>query len=267
VAKNVSICKIFIISAICAGWIGNGLAQEQPITDPIEPEEFQDPLAPTMTPGRGALAPQRVKESTEEWGVQVAADYGYVGSASLTKGLGTVTEQSAEVAVVADRRVQDDLIFLVGGNSQMFSFGYNGSNIPLPNNLLCLNMILGFDLALDEGNEWNMRIQIDPGVYGTTQSLGWHQVNVPGVVAFSNIVDDIPFCPGDTGAGIPVAVRQGLGVERDGAEAGNSVASGGGSGPDGICGRGHFEPECAAGGERCEHAGQPQPLRGVAELF
>ena len=160
------------------------------MTDPIEPEEFQDPLAPTMTPGRGALAPQRVKESTEEWGIQVAADYGYVGSASLKKGLGTVTEQSAEVSAIADRRVQDDLIFLVGGNTQMFSFGYNGANIPLPNNLLCLNMILGVDVALDEGNEWNMRIQIDPGVYGTTQSLGWHQVNVPGVVAFSNIVDE-----------------------------------------------------------------------------
>jgi hypothetical protein len=182
--------KCLIISAICAGWVGSGLAQEQPMTDPIEPEEFQDPLAPTMTPGRGALAPQRVKESTEEWGIQVAADYGYVGSASLKKGLGTVTEQSAEVAVVADRRVQDDLIFLIGGNTQMFSFGYNGANIPLPNNLLGLNMILGFDVALDEGNEWNMRIQIDPGVYGTTQSLGWHQVNVPGVVAFSNIVDE-----------------------------------------------------------------------------
>ena len=120
----------------------------------------------------------------------MAADYGYVGSASLKKGLGTVTEQSAEVSAIADRRVQDDLIFLVGGNTQMFSFGYNGANIPLPNNLLCLNMILGVDVALDEGNEWNMRIQIDPGVYGTTQSLGWHQVNVPGVVAFSNIVDE-----------------------------------------------------------------------------
>ena len=160
------------------------------MTDPIEPEEFQDPLSPTMTPGRGALAPQRLREPTEEWGISMAMDYGYVGSASLKQGLGTVTEQSAEIAVTADRRVADDLVFLIGGNWQTFSFGYNGANIPLPNNLQALNMILGFDVALDDANEWNMRIQIDPGVYGTTQSLGWHQVNVPGVAAFSNIVNE-----------------------------------------------------------------------------
>ena len=172
------------------GWMGFGHTQEQPMTDPIEPEEYEDPLAPTLSPGRGALAPQRIKEPTEEWGISMALDYGYVGSASLKQGLGTVTEQSAELSVIADRRVQKDLVFLLGGNWQTFSFGYNGSNIPLPNNLQALNMILGFDVALDEANEWNMRIQIDPGVYGTWQSLGWHQVNVPGVAAFSNIVNE-----------------------------------------------------------------------------
>ena len=170
--------------------MGFAHAQEQPMTDPIEPEEYQDPLAPTLSPGRGALAPQRIKEPTEDWGISMALDYGYVGSASLKQGLGTVTEQSAEISVIADRRVQEDLVFLLGGNWQTFSFGYNGSNIPLPNNLQALNMILGFDVALDEANEWNMRIQIDPGVYGTWQSLGWHQVNVPGVAAFSNIVNE-----------------------------------------------------------------------------
>ena len=142
--------------------MGFAHAQGQPMTDPIEPEEYQDPLAPTMNPGRGALAPQRIKEPTQEWGISMALDYGYVGSASLKQGLGTVTEQSAELAVTADRRVADDLVFLLGGNWQTFSFGYNGSNIPLPNNLQALNMILGFDVALDEANEWNMRIQIDP---------------------------------------------------------------------------------------------------------
>ena len=68
------------------------------MSDPIEPEELQDPLAPTMSPGRGALAPQRATESTEEWGIQMALDYGYVGSASLSKGLGTATEQAAELS-------------------------------------------------------------------------------------------------------------------------------------------------------------------------
>jgi hypothetical protein len=71
--------KILIINAICIGWTAFCQAQEQPMSDPIAPEEFQDPLAPTISPGRGALAPQRATESTEEWGINMALDYGYVG--------------------------------------------------------------------------------------------------------------------------------------------------------------------------------------------
>ena len=36
-------------------------------------------------------------------------DYGYVGSASLKQGLGTVTEQAAEIGIVASRRLDDGL--------------------------------------------------------------------------------------------------------------------------------------------------------------
>ena len=95
--QNGIIFKYLSISAICIGWWSFAQAQEQPISDPIEPEQFQDPLAPTLSPGRGALAPRRATDSTEEWGIQMALDYGYVGSASLTKGLGTATEQAVGV--------------------------------------------------------------------------------------------------------------------------------------------------------------------------
>ena len=140
---RINLLKILAINAICIGWATFSQAQEQPMSDPVEPEEFQDPLAPTLSPGRGALAPQRATESTEEWGINMALDYGYVGSASLTKGLGTATEQAAELSVIADRRIQEDLIFLMGGNWQTFSWGFNGSNIPLPNNLQALNLSFG----------------------------------------------------------------------------------------------------------------------------
>ena len=110
--KNNLIFKYLMISAICVGTFGHGFAQEQPMSDPIEPEQFQDPLAPTLSPGRRALAPQAMTDSTEDWGIQMALDYGYVGSASLTKGLGTATEQAAELSVIADRRIQDDLVLL-----------------------------------------------------------------------------------------------------------------------------------------------------------
>ena len=117
------IFKYLLLSAICIGWWGFARAQEQPMSDPIEPEEFQDPLAPTLSPGRGALAPQRATESTEEWGIQMALDYGYVGSASLTKGLGTATEQAAESSVIADRRGYRDWCFFWAETGRRFPGG------------------------------------------------------------------------------------------------------------------------------------------------
>jgi hypothetical protein len=120
----------------------------------------------------------------------VGADYGYVASASLKQGLGTVTEQSAEVGVIASRKITDGLVGIVGADWQTFSFGYSGSNIPLPQNLQGLNAIFGVDVQLDEASEWLMRIQLEPGVFGTLQSIGWHQVNMPGVAAFTNVIDD-----------------------------------------------------------------------------
>ena len=171
--------------------LGGVLFAQEPGPGPITPEgEIEDPLAPVrLGPGRTAFGPAK-SQATEDWNFEVGADYGYVASASLKQGLGTITEQSAEVGVLASRRIEDGLVGIVGADWQTFSFGYSGSNIPLPQNLQGLNAIFGVDVQLDDASEWLMRIQLEPGVYGTLQSLGWHQVNMPGVAAFTNIIND-----------------------------------------------------------------------------
>ena len=189
--KTQSLHKVFLISALYALLPADLLAQE-PGVGPVSIEgEVEDPLAPVrerLGPGRSALGPDR-SYAKEGWSIEMGLDYGYVASASLKQGLGTVTEQAGEIGIVASRRLDEGLVGIVGGNWQTFSFGYNGSNIPLPNNLNTLNAILGCDIEI-EPSEWYMRIQLEPGVYGTWQSLGWHQVNMPGVAAFTNIVNE-----------------------------------------------------------------------------
>jgi len=184
--------KLLIINALCIGFSVFCQAQKANDANPSVGDGFEDPLAPILSPGRSAISPQEVN-STDDWSLQdMVLGYGYVGSASLNKGFGTVTEQAAELSLIASRRVDNQVSFLLGGNWQTFSFGYNGSNIPLPNNLQALNAILGCDIDLDDSSEskWALHMEIDPGVYGTWQSLGWHQVNVPGVIAISQIYKD-----------------------------------------------------------------------------
>lgn len=189
--RTKEIHKVLLISILNAFWVLPSFGQE-PGTGPVTVEgEVEDPLAPVrerLGPGRSALGPDR-SYAKEEWSIEMGLDYGYVGSASLKQGLGTVTEQAAEIGIVASRRLDDGLVGIVGGDWQTFSFGYNGANIPLPDNLTTLNAIFGCDIEI-EPSEWYMRIQLEPGVYGTWQSLGWHQVNIPGVAAFTNIVDE-----------------------------------------------------------------------------
>ena len=136
--------KILLFMGLCL-WITAGLKAQEPEPGPITPEgEIEDPLAPVrLAPGRQAFGPAK-SQASDDWSFEVGADYGYVASASLKQGLGSVTEQSAEVGVIASRKISDGLVGIVGGDWQTFSFGYSGSNIPLPQNLQGLNAILGW---------------------------------------------------------------------------------------------------------------------------
>ena len=112
--------KALICTALCLAGSTIGWAQEAG-PGPITPEgEIQDPLAPVrLAPGRQAFGPGK-SQSTEEWDFEVGADYGYVASASLKQGLGTVTEQSAEGGVLASRKITDGRPFLLGTAGRIF---------------------------------------------------------------------------------------------------------------------------------------------------
>ena len=192
-------------SVLCTFLVASSFGQE-PGAGPITVEgEFQDPLAPVrerlgpaerLGPGRSSLGPDR-SYATEDWSIELGFDYGYVASADLSGAAGSVSEQSGEIAVLASRRIDEGLVGIVGGDWQTFAYNFTADNtptFPLPDNLQSLALILGVDMELSE--DWYMRIQVEPGVYGAWQQLGWNQVNIPGVAAFTNIVDAVIPIPG-----------------------------------------------------------------------
>jgi len=159
--------------------------------DPLEPEgEIEDPLAPVreqIGTTRSAFGPDRSQTGKDdEWSVELAAEYGYVWNASLSKGFGNINEENGIIGLLGSKRLDEGCVGIVGANWQIFTFGYDGS-MPLPENLQGLNAIFGGDFEISP--EWFMRIQIEPGIYGTWNYINWHNVNMPAVFAWTNIVN------------------------------------------------------------------------------
>ena len=160
-------------------------------TDPLEPGgEIEDPLAPVreqIGTTRSAFGPDRSQTGKDdEWSVELAAEYGYVWQARLSNGLGNVREQSGIIGLLGSKRLDEGCVGIVGANCQFFSFDFNGT-MPLPDNLQGLNAIFGGDFEISP--EWFMRIQVEPGIYGTWNYINWHNVNMPAVFAWTNILN------------------------------------------------------------------------------
>ena len=159
--------------------------------DPLEPGgEIEDPLAPVreqIGTTRSAFGPDRSQTGKDdEWSVELAAEYGYVWNASLSSAQGNVNEESGIIGLLGSKRLDEGCVGIVGANWQIFTFGFDGT-MPLPENLQGLNAIFGGDFEISP--DWFMRIQVEPGVYGTWNYINWHNVNMPAVFAWTNILN------------------------------------------------------------------------------
>ena len=83
-------------------------------TDPLEPGgEIEDPLAPVreqIGTTRSAFGPDRSQTGEDDhWSFELAAEYGYVGDASLSNAQGNVDEQSGILGLLASKRIDEGL--------------------------------------------------------------------------------------------------------------------------------------------------------------
>jgi hypothetical protein len=100
--------------------------------------------------------------------------------------LAPLGEWNADLKYVASPQVNDALLLRVGAEWQQFSF-QGPRNAAVPATLQQASAILGFDYQLAE--QWLMRAELQPGLYGEFSRLGWRNFDAPVKLGFAYLVD------------------------------------------------------------------------------
>jgi opacity protein-like surface antigen len=113
---------------------------------------------------------------------ELDAVYSYVGDAH-TRGAGLksgeIDEQSADVKYVVSPQVNKDLLLRLGVEWQRFSFDVP-DHAAVPRLLQQASGVLGFDYQI--ADEWLMRVETEPGIYGDFQNINWRDFDSPLVI-------------------------------------------------------------------------------------
>ena len=97
-----------------------------------------------------------------------------------------LSELNSDVKYVLSRQVSNDLLLRFGAEWQRFSFPAR-RHAEAPDTLQQANTILGFDNQLAE--QWLMRLEVQPGLYGDFSQLGWRSFDAPIKLGFAYLVD------------------------------------------------------------------------------
>jgi Domain of unknown function (DUF6268) len=113
---------------------------------------------------------------------ELDAVYSYVGDAN-TRGAnlksGEVDEQSADVKYVVSPQVNKDLLLRFGAEWARYSFDAPDHS-PVPRVLQQASGVLGFDYQV--ADEWLMRVEVEPGIYGDFENINWRDFDAPLVI-------------------------------------------------------------------------------------
>ncbi|MBI5393790.1 MAG: hypothetical protein HZA91_00685 [Verrucomicrobia bacterium] len=100
--------------------------------------------------------------------------------------VGHVSSQSAAAESVMSLHLDEDILLRAGVGWERHSFGLAG-HVPLPKELQSANLIIGADV--DISDQWLMRMEIQPGVYGDWLNVGFDDLNSPLIIGFSWLPD------------------------------------------------------------------------------
>ena len=111
---------------------------------------------------------------------------GAVSRGTTSKDIGPLGEENSDLKYVVSPQINKDLLLRFGGQWQRFSFGAKRS-LAVPDSLQQLNAVLGFDYQL--GDQWLMRAELEPGIYGDFKRFDWRRFDAPLKVGFAYLVD------------------------------------------------------------------------------
>ena len=114
---------------------------------------------------------------------------GIVGRSTTLKDnlhIGSLSELNSDVKYVVSPQISKDLLLRVGAEWQRFSFPAQ-RHAAAPDTLQQVNAILGLDNQFAE--QWLMRIEVQPGLYGDFSQLGWRSFDAPIKMGVAYLVD------------------------------------------------------------------------------
>jgi hypothetical protein len=110
---------------------------------------------------------------------ELDVELGFVGRrVTIQEGqhAGSISELATDVKYVISPQITDDLLLRVGAEWERFAFGTSLTGA-LPETLQHVNAVIGFDYQL--ADQWLMRAEVQPGIYGDFTQIGWRNFDVP----------------------------------------------------------------------------------------
>lgn len=113
---------------------------------------------------------------------ELDTEYSYAGGATTLDGdrrIGSVDENYSRIRYVCSPPLTKNLLLRVGAEWERYDFGLP-AGAALPNVLQQISAVIGCDYQL--GDQWLVRGEIQPGVYGDFRDIRWREVDVPFVI-------------------------------------------------------------------------------------
>ena len=113
---------------------------------------------------------------------ELDTESGYVGGGTTLMGdqrVGSVDEVYNRIRYVCSPQLTKKLLLRVGAEWERFDFGIPAS-VALPGVLQQASAIIGCDYQM--GEQWIVRLETQPGLYGDFKDIRWREVNAPFVI-------------------------------------------------------------------------------------
>jgi len=129
------------------------------------------------------------------WGAEIPVfqeldvTQGIVGRSTTLRDnlhVGPLSELNSDVKYVVSPQLNKDLLLRVGAEWQRLSFPIR-QHVVAPDTLQQASAILGLDNQFAE--QWLMRVELQPGLYGDLSQPGWRRFDAPLKLGFVYLVD------------------------------------------------------------------------------
>jgi hypothetical protein len=131
-------------------------------------------IAPAFVCAQTTVAPRAPAQPLE-----TVIEFSYAGSAGIAEGtqpLGRISGSQSRVAAVRTHALDTESAWLFGASWQRLDFS-PPAGAPIPTELTALALKLGYTRQLNPA--WDLRLEIDPGLYSDLHDLSGGDFNAP----------------------------------------------------------------------------------------